>query len=56
MSVLVREKDILNKANFKLLQLLQLKDKTIKAIIDSVQSNKDSIEMPPMPEGDQQLT
>ncbi len=52
MSVLVRKKDILNKANFKLLQLLQLKDKAIRVIIDSVESNKEIIEMPRLPEGD----
>jgi len=35
-TTLVKEKDVLNRANFKLLQLLELKDKAIKVIVDSV--------------------
>jgi hypothetical protein len=34
--VIVREKDVLNRANFKLLQLLELKDQAIKAVLSSI--------------------
>jgi 23S rRNA U2552 (ribose-2'-O)-methylase RlmE/FtsJ len=35
-TTIVKEKDVLSRANFKLLQLLELKDKAVKMIVDSL--------------------
>ena len=36
---------MLGRANYKLLQLLELKDKTLQAIIEAVQKQSDKIEV-----------
>lgn len=44
-SSIIREKDVLSRANYKLLQLLELKDKTMQSIIEAVQKQSDKIEV-----------
>jgi hypothetical protein len=46
--VIIRDKDVLSRANFKLLQLLEIKDQAIKAILDSVENKTDRIDVAPM--------
>jgi hypothetical protein len=53
--VIVREKDVLNRANFKLLQLLELKDQAIKAVLSSIENQSERIELATTLEGEELL-
>jgi hypothetical protein len=43
--VLVREKDVLSRANFKLLQLLEYKDQAVKGILKCLEQGEEKVEV-----------
>ena len=54
--VLVREKDVLSRANFKLLQLVELKEEAVKSILKHIESQgEEKIELKVELGGDREM-